>query len=111
MKIGIHLITQQPVAVKILEKSKIQDSGDLKRVTRELLILKKLAHPNLIQLYEIIETGANLYLIMEFAENGELFQYIVKNKRYSTFIIIIMHPSILIYLNRLSEEEAARIYY
>ncbi len=48
VKIGIHLITQQPVAIKILEKSKIQDSGDLKRVTRELLILKKLAHTNLI---------------------------------------------------------------
>ncbi len=80
------------MAIKILEKSKIQDSGDLSRVTRELLILKKLAHTNLIHLYEIIETNSNLYLIMEFAENGELFQYIVKNKR-------------------LSEEEGARIYF
>ena len=61
------------MAIKILEKAKIQDQGDLKRITRELLILKKLQHKNLIQLYEIMETNSNLYLIMEFAENGELF--------------------------------------
>lgn len=38
-------------------------------------------HPNIIQLYEIIETPKQLYLIMEHAERGELFKYIVRNKR------------------------------
>ena len=38
-------------------------------------------HPNLIQLYEIIETDAKLYLIMEYAQGGELFNYIVERKK------------------------------
>lgn len=53
----------------------------MQRVTREICILKVLRHPNIIQLYEIIETKKDIYLIMEFADGGELFDYIVKKKR------------------------------
>ena len=38
-------------------------------------------HPNIVQLYEIIETSRQLFLIMEFVPGGELFNYIVKKKR------------------------------
>lgn len=69
------------VAVKILEKSKIQDESDLQRISREISILKKLSHPSLIQLFEIIESSKNIYLIMEFAPHGELFEYIVSKRR------------------------------
>jgi 5'-AMP-activated protein kinase catalytic alpha subunit len=65
------------VAVKILEKSKIIDVADVERVAREIHILKIVRHPNVVQLYEIIETQKKLYLIMEFASGGELFDYIV----------------------------------
>jgi 5'-AMP-activated protein kinase catalytic alpha subunit len=50
-------------------------------VAREIHILKLIRHPNIIQLYEIIETKKSLYLIMEFASGGELFNYIVKRSR------------------------------
>ena len=69
------------VAVKILEKEKIKDVADVERVTREIHILKLVRHPCIIQLYEIIETSKQLYLIMEYASGGELFDYIVKNTR------------------------------
>ena len=64
--------------MKILEKSKISDVADVERVSREIHILKIVQHPHVVQLYEIIETPKKLYLIMEFATGGELFDYIVK---------------------------------
>lgn len=53
----------------------------MERVAREIHILKIIRHPNLIQLYEIIETSKQLFLIMEYASGGELFDYIVSHKR------------------------------
>ena len=44
----------EQVAVKILEKEKIKDKKDVERITREIKILKKVRHPNVIQLYEVI---------------------------------------------------------
>jgi len=67
VKLGIHNLTGEKVAVKILEKDKIQDVNDVERVAREIHILKMIRHPNIIQLYEIIETPKQLYLIMEYA--------------------------------------------
>ena len=90
VKLGIHIPTGEKVAIKILEKSKIEDNDDLACVTREIKFLKGLHHINLISLYEIIETARNYYIIMEYAEN-ELFSYIVSNNYliflYSNFII------------------------
>ena len=56
VKQGVHTLTGEKVAVKILEKDKIQDVADVERVAREIHILKIVRHPNVIQLYEIIET-------------------------------------------------------
>ncbi|EGR28392.1 protein kinase domain protein [Ichthyophthirius multifiliis] len=81
VKIGTHIETQEKVAVKILEKDKITEQADVERVAREIHILKILRHPHIIQLYEIIETSKYLYLIMEYAIGGELFDYIVTNQR------------------------------
>jgi len=45
--------TKEKVAIKILEKEKIQDDSDIERITREIQILKLIRHPNIIQLYEV----------------------------------------------------------
>ena len=81
MRLGTHQITSEKVAIKILEKDKIKEQADVTRVMREIQILKIVRHPNIVQLYEIIETSRQLFLIMEFAPGGELFDYIVKKKR------------------------------
>ena len=69
------------MAIKILEKHKIDDLNDIERVAREIHILKIVKHPNIIQLYEIIETKNRLFLIMEHCCNGELFNYITSKTR------------------------------
>jgi serine/threonine protein kinase len=81
VKLGVHTLTGEKVAVKILEKEKIKDSSDVERVSREIKILKQVNNPNIVKLYEIIETQKQLYLIMEYASGGELFDYIVARTR------------------------------
>ena len=73
---AIHLITEQVVAVKILEKEKIEDEIDVERITREIEILKTIMHPNIAQMYESFSTVHNIYLMMEIAEGGDLFDFI-----------------------------------
>ena len=81
VKLGVHGPTGEKVAVKVLEKSRIADVSDVERVTREIQILKLIRHPNVVQLYEIIETPKQLFLVMEYVSEGELFELIVKKKR------------------------------
>lgn len=75
------MLNSLQVAVKVLEKTKIKDKKDVERISREIKILKQTHHPNVVQLYEIIETDKDLYLVMEFAQGGELFDIIVQNQR------------------------------
>jgi len=81
VKLGTHILTGERVAVKVLEKERIIEIADVERVAREIHILKLIRHPHIIQLYEIIETPRQLYLIMEYACGGELFDYIVQHSR------------------------------
>ncbi|CBZ51225.1 putative CAM kinase, SNF1 family [Neospora caninum Liverpool] len=80
VKLGIHVATQEQVAIKILEKSRIKEADDVERVVREIHILKTVRHPHIVRLLEIIETQQHLYLIMEYASGGELYDYIVNRQ-------------------------------
>lgn len=81
VKLGKQIQTGKQVAIKILEKSRIKDKTDIERVVREIKILNEIDHPNFVQLYEIIENTERIYLIMEYASGGELFDYIVSKDK------------------------------
>mmetsp|Transcript_106818 Transcript_106818/g.308983 ORF Transcript_106818/g.308983 Transcript_106818/m.308983 type:complete len:318 (-) Transcript_106818:114-1067(-) len=82
VKLGTHILTGERVAVKVLEKERIVEAADVERVAREIHILKLIRKcRHIIQLYEMIETPRQLYLIMEYAPGGELFDYIVERGR------------------------------
>ena len=83
VKLATHIPSGEQVAVKILEKSKMQEKADIRRVNREIKILKKARHPNIIQLYEVLDTPKNIYLMMENCEGGEMFDYIVAHRHVS----------------------------
>lgn len=84
VKQASHVQTNEKVAIKILNKQRIHEmSGDINKIQKEITILKKLRHKSIIQLYEIMESKQNLFLIMEFCPKGELFDYIVKCKKLS----------------------------
>ena len=76
---AFHLITQQTVAVKILDKGKIEDEIDIERIIREIEILKNIHHPNIAQMYETYSTVHNFYLMIEYVSGGDLFDYITSH--------------------------------
>ena len=57
------------------------EAADVQRVAREIKILKRNRHQNIIQLFEVLDTPTAIYLIMENADAGEMFNYIVQKKR------------------------------
>ena len=71
----------EKIAIKILEKARIKKDDDLTRIKREINILNKVNHPNIIQLFEIIETNKYFFFVMEYAQKGELSYYIEKQKK------------------------------
>jgi 5'-AMP-activated protein kinase catalytic alpha subunit len=79
--LAIHKKTNEKVAIKILEKQKIIDQIDMNRIKKEIHILKQLRHNNIVDLYNVIETASYIYLIMEYIDGIELFEYIINNKR------------------------------
>ena len=70
-------------ACKILLKSNIKDEDDNLRCKREMDILKKMHHVNVVRTYEIISTETTFYIFMDFCAKGELFNYIVVKQRLS----------------------------
>jgi len=83
VKLGIYLPNKEKVAIKILDKKRITEKDDLIRIKREFEMLSKFDHPNIILIAEIFETKERYYSVMEYCENGELFNYIVKNRYLS----------------------------
>ncbi|XP_056904886.1 MAP/microtubule affinity-regulating kinase 4 isoform X2 [Takifugu flavidus] len=80
VKLARHILTGREVAIKIIDKTQLNPTS-LQKLFREVRIMKTLNHPNIVQLFEVIETEKTLYLIMEFASGGEVFDYLVAHGR------------------------------
>ncbi|XP_035548114.1 SNF1-related protein kinase catalytic subunit alpha KIN10-like isoform X2 [Juglans regia] len=81
VKIAEHILTGHKVAVKILNRRKIRNMEMEEKVRREIKILRLFMHPHIIRLYEVVDTPADIYVVMEYVKSGELFDYIVEKGR------------------------------
>ncbi|KAI1811073.1 hypothetical protein GGS20DRAFT_137239 [Poronia punctata] len=98
VRLARHRATQDTVAVKILAKNMTQltaagsmaelDKWDRTRdefnsqrqmplsIEREVAILKLINHPNIVKLHDIWENRAEIYLVLEYMDGGDMFTYI-----------------------------------
>uniref|UniRef100_A0A8C2GSN4 Maternal embryonic leucine zipper kinase n=1 Tax=Cyprinus carpio TaxID=7962 RepID=A0A8C2GSN4_CYPCA len=81
VKLGIHILTGEKVAIKIMEKKDLGD--DLPRVKLEIEAMKNLSHQHVCRLYHVIETSSKIYMVLEYCPGGELFDYIIAKDRLS----------------------------
>ncbi|OHT03607.1 CAMK family protein kinase [Tritrichomonas foetus] len=78
VKLGYNKDTNQQVAIKIIPKSSFEQNKNLKnKVQREIALMRIVKHPNILQLIDVLESQRHLYIILEYAENGELFDFLV----------------------------------
>ncbi|GFY24220.1 hypothetical protein TNCV_1012721 [Trichonephila clavipes] len=82
VKLATHIITKTKVAIKIIDKTHL-DEDNLKKILREIQIMKMLHHPHIIALYQVMETERMIYLVTEYASGGEIFDHLVAHGRMS----------------------------
>ncbi|KAJ3695741.1 hypothetical protein LUZ60_001118 [Juncus effusus] len=74
------LTNGESVAIKVLDKEKILKGGMVPHIKREITILRRVRHPNIVQLHEVMATKSKIYFVMEFVKGGELFQKVSKGR-------------------------------
>lgn len=78
VKLARHINTGQLVAIKIIDKTKL-DVMATSHLLQEVRCMRRVQHPNVVRLYEAIDTPSSLYLVMELAEGGDLYDYILRH--------------------------------
>ena len=86
---AVHRETNAKVAIKTISKKKfLVNERSVTTTRREIDIMKKLSsmetsHPHVVDLYAVIETADNVYIVMELVEGGELFDHVVDMGAYT----------------------------
>ncbi|KAI9108142.1 hypothetical protein K1719_021015 [Acacia pycnantha] len=68
-----HLPTKQTVAIKVVNKQDVTEQS----LSMETANMRRLNHPHIVKLYEVLTTETKIFLVMELAKGGELFDILV----------------------------------
>ncbi|THH16230.1 hypothetical protein EW146_g4379 [Bondarzewia mesenterica] len=80
VKLGLHTNWGEEVAVKLIKKQNMEVALRASKVEREIEVLKRLKHPNIVRLYDVIETDKYIGIILDYASGGELFDHILAHR-------------------------------
>ncbi|KAI9319639.1 kinase-like domain-containing protein [Dichotomocladium elegans] len=80
VKFAVHIKTGQEVAIKLIKKDNLDSSTSMSKVEREISVLRRVRHPYIVKLYDVIETERYIGIILECASGGELFEYILAHR-------------------------------
>ena len=82
VKLARNSKTGEKVGIKIIKKELFYDKPSLKVIIqREISVMKLMFHPHVIKIYDVLEDPGFLFLIIEYASNGELFSFLVQRKK------------------------------
>ena len=82
--LGKHILTNEPVAIKILDKMILSHTpDDYQSVRQEINILKSVKHKHIVQLYDVLQTSRHIFIIMEYCEGKDLLDYILTKSKLS----------------------------
>ncbi|KAG5637449.1 hypothetical protein H0H81_004558 [Sphagnurus paluster] len=80
VKLGLHSQWGEEVAVKLIRRGNVDNAVRMSKVEREIEVLRTLKHPNIVRLYDVIETDKYIGIILEYASGGELFDHILAHR-------------------------------
>jgi BR serine/threonine kinase len=82
VKLAKHLKTGEKVGIKIIKKDLFYDKPSLRiKVQREISVMKLMFHPHVIKIFDVLEDSKYLFLIIEYACRGELFNFLVQKRK------------------------------
>ena len=76
MRVASRKKDSKKFAIKVYDKSKLTDANRQRSVRREIKLLQKMNHPNIVKIYEAFETDDYVYLVMEYVCGGSLHSYL-----------------------------------
>ncbi len=83
VRLGVHRLSGRRVAIKVIDKAKLADAGEARRIQREIRVMRHLNHECVVKLFEVVDAPTLLYLVMEHAPCGSLLDYVRSRKRLS----------------------------
>ena len=82
VKLAKHSKTGEKVGIKIIKKDLFYDKPSLRiKVQREISVMKLMFHPHVIKIFDVLEDSKYLFLILEYASRGELFNFLVQKRK------------------------------
>ncbi|ORZ24521.1 kinase-like domain-containing protein, partial [Absidia repens] len=72
-----HYLTGEQYAIKVIDK-RLHEYRVMSRLVREIRLMEALDHPNVVHLYETVETADSLYLVMEYVPGFNLDEHLQK---------------------------------
>eukprot|EP00794_Sanderia_malayensis_P018867 gene18867-20767_t len=79
VKLARHVFTGEKVAVKVIDKTKLDEISKA-HLYQEVRCMKLVQHPNVVRLYEVVDTPTKLYLILEYGDGGDMYDHIMKHE-------------------------------
>jgi BR serine/threonine kinase len=84
VKLAIHRESNQHYAIKDIAKSIFDERPQLQnKIRREIALMQLLDHPHILKLVDILESPRHLYIVLEYASEGELFSFLVTRRTLS----------------------------